>query len=306
MKAFARAQGFDLVGICRADPPDSLAHYDAWLAKGYHGTMEYLARHRLIRSDPKHLLPGAQSVIALGLNYAQDPPLEAADRPKIARYALGRDYHRVLRQKLRPLAKRLEETGAKTRICVDSAPIPEREYAHRAGLGWFGKNTCLIDSHRGSWFFLGLVLTTLELEPDAPAEGGCGTCKRCVEACPTGAIVHEAGRWQIDARRCISYLTIEHRGEIAPELSDRLEGWTYGCDICQEVCPFNAPRASQPLRAAPTQERDFLTWRDWPNLEQLAQISEEDWDRLTQGSSTRRAGHAGWRRNARLNLRKSH
>jgi epoxyqueuosine reductase len=185
---------------------------------------------------------------------------------------------------------------------VDSAPIMERDFAQLAGLGWYGKNTMLINSQRGSWFFIGVLLTSVSFEPDSSAIGGCGSCKACIEACPTGAIVLEEDRWQVDARRCISYLTIEHEGEIEDELATKMGDWTFGCDICQEVCPFNNPRESQPLRANETKVEDFQQERHWPSLKELAVIQPEQWDKLTQGSPTRRTGIEGIRRNARINL----
>lgn len=305
LKERASALGFDLVGVCEPTPPPHLAAYERWLAKGYHGTMEYLARSVALRADPANLLPGVRSIVAVGLNYNRpNPPLP--DRPRIARYALGRDYHRVLRGKLKRLASWIEEThpGAGNRACVDSAPILERDYAQLAGLGWFGKNTMLIHSRRGSWFVIGLLLTTAPFAPDEPAVGGCGTCRRCIEACPTGAIVFDE-HWQIDARRCVSYLTIEHRGEIEPTLEAGIGDWTFGCDVCQEVCPFNEPRPSQPLRATETTDPDFLRTCEWPPLEALAEIEADAWDALTQGRPVRRAGLDGLRRNARINLRQA-
>lgn len=266
--------------------------------------MAYMKRQLPLRAEARSLLPSAQSIVAVTLNYNQPCPAQPG-KPRIARYALGRDYHKVIRKKLSKLAAWIEAeySGSETRPCVDSAPILEREYANLAGLGWFGKNTCLIDSKRGSWYFIGLLLTSLPLRPDKPALGGCGRCQACVEACPTGAIVHEDGRWQVDARRCISYLTIEHKGAIDANLESKLGGWTFGCDICQEVCPFNAARESQPERAVVTFESDFLRSKQWPDLENLAQISAEEWDRLSAGSAVRRAGLEGIRRNARASLR---
>lgn len=299
VRSHALALGFDLCGITTADAPASFAAYERWIAKGYHGTMDYLARSLVLRSDPRSLMPGAQSIIALGLNYNQVPEVQPGE-PKIARYALGRDYHKVLRSKMKLLASSLQnlDPTAEFRPCVDSAPILERDLAQRAGLGWFGKNTCLINTHRGSWFFIALMLTNLRLEPDAPAVGGCGTCSACIDACPTGAIVYDDDHWQVDARTCISYLTIEHKGAIDARIGD----WTFGCDICQEVCPFNQPREHQPLRATITTEPDFLNRRRFPNLEQLAQLSESDWNEATAGSPVRRIGIEGIRRNARINL----
>ena len=303
LKQKARGLGFDLVGVCDALPPLHLDAYEKWLAKGYHGTMNYLLRQLPLKRSPQELLPGARSVIAVGINYAQ-PNQPVKGNPRIAMYALGRDYHKVLRGKLRRLALWLQHNrpGAKTRVCVDSAPIAERDYAQQAGLGWFGKNTCLIDSRRGSLFFIGLLLTDVPFKPDKPAVGSCGTCRKCIDACPTGAIVFEEHRWQVDARRCVSYLTIEHRGATAPNLQAGVGDWTFGCDICQEVCPFNQARDSQPERAVKTQEADFLTPREWPSLEALAGLSFEEWDRLTRGSAVRRAGYEVLKRNARINL----
>ncbi len=295
VKDYALELGFDTVGVCAPMPPPHFSAYKAWLDKGYQGTMSYLDKHLPLKADPAALLPGVQSIVAVTLNYYQDP-----GDLKIARYALGRDYHKVMRAKLRKLAAFIEQAhpGAKCRPCVDSAPIMERDYAQLAGLGWFGKNTMLIDSRRGSWFFIGLLLTTVEFEQDSQAVGGCGSCHACIDACPTGAIVYEEERWQVDARSCISYLTIEHEGEIEHDTA----GWVFGCDICQEVCPFNQPRASQPLRSAVSREPGFLGRREWPSLERLAMVSDSDWDELTQGSAVRRAGAAGLRRNAKMAL----
>lgn len=265
--------------------------------------MDYLPRSVELRRDPRSLLEGVQSILMVGMNYSQ-PNDHHHGRPRIARYALGRDYHKTLRSKLRQVSARLTELvpGCQTRICVDSAPLMEREFAQKAGLGWIGKNTCLINSHRGSWFLLGALLTDIELVSDQPAVGGCGNCQKCIEACPTGAIVQREGRWQVDSRKCISYLTIEHKGAIAPELSRQIGDWTFGCDICQDVCPFNEERTSQPLRALRTSEPDFLRQRRWPELEQLTVLNEAEWDALTQGSAVRRTGFEGLKRNAQINV----
>jgi epoxyqueuosine reductase len=303
VKHLAADEGFELCGVTPAGPPEGIEFFESWIEKGYAGSMGWLAKSVELRSTLESLLPGAKSVIACAAVYNQ-PNEPVPGQPRIAKYALGRDYHKVLKGRLHRMRRALAEQAqeAEWRVCVDSAPMLEREWAHRAGIGWFGKNTCLINSQRGSWFLLGFLLTTLDLDSDAAAEGGCGTCKACIEACPTGAIIQEDGAWQVDARRCISYLTIEHKGEIDAELQPLMGGWTFGCDVCQEVCPFNSARASQPLRAQGTSEPDFLKTRAWPNLEQLAQISHEDWDVLTQGSPVRRAGWDGIKRNAQINL----
>jgi epoxyqueuosine reductase len=298
LKAKARELGFDLVGVCPAVSPPHYEAYLEWVDKGFGASMDYLRGHLPLKRHPSELLPNVRSVVAVALNYNQPNPVRPGE-PRVARYALGRDYHKVIRSKLRRLSDWIRETfpNAECRPCVDSAPIMERDFGQLAGLGWFGKNTMLINSQRGSWFFLGMVLTTVEFETDEPAVGGCGSCRRCIEACPTGAIVFEQERWQVDARRCISYLSIEHEGPV-----ESLAGWTFGCDICQEVCPFNEPRPSQPLRASQTEETDFLRRTALPPLAELADLPWDDWDRLTRGSALRRTGYDGLRRNALVNL----
>lgn len=304
IKTAARELGFDLVGICGVDTPESVAFAEEWVRQGLHGTMHFMARSLALRADANQVLPGAKSALVVGLNYFQ-PNAPTPGMPRIAKYALGRDYHRVIRTKLNALGKKIEALapGSTCRACVDSAPIFEREFAVRAGLGWLGKNSCLINTKRGSWFFLGVLLTTAELTPDARGEGGCGTCRVCIDACPTGAIVQLNGRWTVESRRCISYLTIEHRGDIEPELVEKMGDWTFGCDICQDVCPFNHARAHQPERSAVTQESDFLDKRVWPSLADLATLSDVDWDTMTRGSATRRANVEQWRRNAAISRR---
>ena len=293
LKKLAYDLGFTTVGVTSAIPiPEALETYHDWLGIGYHADMQYLADHELLKQDPKSLLPSAKSVIVVSLNYYQEPQTPI----KIARYALGRDYHKVLRIKLKSLAQLLGEQypDAEFRACVDSAPLLERSYAQLAGLGWFGKNTMLIDSKRGSWFFIGVLLSSIEFQPDEPSLGGCGTCHKCIEACPTGAIVNQNNRWQIDSSQCISYQTIEKKGEVIVDT----HGWVFGCDICQEVCPFNEVRESQPLRSETTDENDFRQQRQFPTLAELANIAYEDWNELTQGSAIRRTGYEGLKRNA--------
>jgi len=292
LKQVASDLGFTTVGVASAASTLHVDFLGQWLDRGFGADMGYLATSLALRSSVQALLPGCRSVVAVTLNYHRPNPT-GGDKVRVAQYALGRDYHKVLRGKLRRLSAAIPD--AESRACVDSAPVLEREWAHLAGLGWFGKNTMLIDSRRGSWFFIGILLTTAELETDAPSLGGCGTCTACIDACPTGAIVFEGGRWQIDSRRCVSYLTIENRGDIDHDLA----GWTYGCDICQEVCPFNRRRATV------TTEADFLIDRDWPTREAAAVMTEDEWDALTRGSATRRAKVEGWRRNAMVNLRQA-
>lgn len=308
IKGAAADAGFMLCGICSTDAPSTQGFYERWVEAGFGEPMDYLRRHILLKSNLESVLPGARSVIAVALNYHQPNPV-VKGQPRIAQYALGRDYHKVIPARLRSVVALLE--GHENRICVDSAPLLERELAQRAGLGWPGKNTMLINTRRGSWFVLGFILTTARLVPDEPAVGGCGSCRACIDACPTGAIQWwerasqdgeepMSGRWIVDARLCLSTLTIETKGPL-PEGTD-LHGWTFGCDICQEVCPFNQERATQPERAPLTQVYDFLNKRTWPSLVELAQLSHEEWDELTRGSPVRRTGHEGLIRNAKAGL----
>lgn len=301
VKQHALDLGFTTVGIAPAIPVlPAIEAYKNWLEENFHGKMAYMAEHEVLKSHPKNLLPSVQSVIVVTLNYFQEPRTSL----KIARYALGRDYHKELRSKLRKLESCLRENypEAEFRACVDSAPILERTYAQLAGLGWFGKNTMLIDSKRGSWFFIGALLTSIALAPDSPSSGGCGTCNKCVEACPTGAIVRLNDRWQIDARSCISYQTIEKKGDLEVDT----HGWLFGCDICQEVCPFNEQRRSQPMRANMTDNEGFLDQRTFPSLREIVEMDYDTWDKITRGSAIRRAGYEGLKRNARSALTPSH
>ncbi len=295
--------GFSAVGVADPEAPVHLEFYRRWIGRGFAAHMDYLESHAPLKESPHNLLPSVRSVIVVALDYNQEPETDP-DRPKIARYALGRDYHKVIRSKLKILARELAKhlPLVETRVCVDSAPILEREYANLAGLGWFGKNSCLIDSQRGSWFLIGVLLTSAEFERNKPSFGGCGSCTKCVDSCPTGAIVFDDGRWQVDSRRCISYLTIEHKGELSSAQEGQLDGWTFGCDVCQEVCPFNEVRESQPLRGRPATDRDLLARRSWPKLTDLLTLSSSEWNEITRGSAVRRVGHAGLIRNVRANL----
>lgn len=299
IERIALEEGFDRIGVSPPTvPKESLEFYQEWLKEGFHADMAYMESHLPLKGDLEKLLPGVNSVIAFSLPYFQESARPDSEG-KIARYALGRDYHKVIRKKLSRVVQVLEREypDSRNRICVDSAPTLDRVLAHQAGLGWFGKNTLLINSQTGSYFFIGLILTTLAMEPTRPSLGGCGTCHKCVEACPTGAIVKLGDRWAVDSRDCLSYLTIEHRGEFGPETD--LHGWLYGCDICQEVCPFNQPRERQPNRRPTTTVREFLDQREFPSLLELANLDEKSWDELTQGSAIRRAKSEGLRRNAR-------
>ena len=302
IKEAALREGFELAGVCPAAAPPHFDAYLRWLADKNHARMNYMSRSRELRSHPEKLLPGAKSILAVGLNYFQNTEKTP---PRVARYALGRDYHKVLRAKLKRIAKWAETNypGIQARPCVDSAPILERDFAQLAGLGWFGKNTCLINTKRGSWFFIGLLLLTEEFESDSPADGGCGTCRLCIDACPTGALVLKNGSSvaSLDSHRCISYLTIEHPGDFNDEQKRNLNGWLYGCDICQEVCPFNQPREHQPTRSSITAEPDFQprNQNSHPDLHHLTQITDADFLTAYAGTAFMRGGPTRLRRNAR-------
>jgi epoxyqueuosine reductase len=240
IKAWARSLGFDLFGITSAQPSEYRDYFRQWLDTGRHGSMEYLAKRIDERVDPSTYLPGAKSVICVAMNYhtpLQEPT--PSQTGKVARYALGEDYHEIIKPRLHRLADAIRKIApnAQTKCAVDTAPVMEKELAARAGVGWIGKNTCVINSEIGSWLFLGEIITTLDLPHDEPAIDRCGSCRRCIDACPTGAITEP---YQLDARKCISYLTIEHRGEIDPSLKPQMENWLFGCDICQDVCPWNS------------------------------------------------------------------
>lgn len=294
----ARMSGFDLVGIAPARPSQYRDYLRDWLAAGQHATMSWLEKRFDERVDPGAYLPGARSVICVAMNY--HVPLReipAEDRPhfgKVARYALGDDYHEVIKSRLHELADWIRQSavGVQTRSAVDTAPVLEKELAARAGVGWIGKNTCVINQRVGSWLLLGEIITTLALPPDEPAIDRCGTCTRCIDACPTGAIT---APYQLDARRCISYLTIEHRDEFPAELRPKIGDWVYGCDICQEVCPWNGrvPESNDPsLRSrfadGAIDLRQVLSWR------------EEDYRRELKNSAMKRVKLPVLQRNARL------
>ena len=268
----ALALGFDRVAFGPADPPEHGAAFERWLEAGYAGDMDYLARTRQERLDPRRLLPGARSVVAVALVHGAggDEPGRAVDdrdrdevrtasRPaQVARYTRGRDYHDVMRPRLVALARFIDETagaGTRSRVAVDTSALLERDLAARAGLGWIGKNTNLLAPDLGSYFFIGLVLTTAELVADARQPDRCGTCRACLDACPTGAFVEP---YVLDARRCISYLTIEHRGPIPVAQRAAIGEWLFGCDVCQEVCPWNrrAPAAANPALGEPPGDLD--------------------------------------------------
>ncbi len=289
IKARAREVGFDLCGIASAARHPRLSRLSSWIDRGYAGEMTYLAKSRDERADPARVLPTARSVISLACLYNTPEPYSTAvtetGRAVIARYAWGDDYHDVLRARLTDLVRWMDEAsggGFEAFSCVDNGPVQERVFAEQAGLGWIGKNTCLINPALGSWLFLAEVLTNAELEPDRAGVDQCGTCTRCLDACPTGAIVEP---YVVDARRCLSYLTIETRGAIDESLRPAVGREIVGCDICQDVCPWNRRGVASPDPA--WQPRAGVRF---PALVDLCRRSDDEWRRDLQGSALRRAG----------------
>lgn len=302
IKALAIEFGFQRCGIADIALNQDEAHLRDWLAQGLYGTMDWMARHGDKRSRPTELVPGTLRAISVGLDYGRDDDEDAwrtladGERAYVARYALGRDYHKLMRHRLQTLAERIaDEIGPfGYRVFVDSAPVLERALARNAGLGWIGKHTCLIDKHGGSWFFLGEIYVDLPLPTDPPADAHCGTCTRCIDICPTRAIV---APYRLDARRCIAYLTIEHEGAIDEALRPAIGNRIFGCDDCQLICPWNK-------FAKRTDEADFRARNDLDKatLATLFAWSEEEFLRRTEGSPIRRSGYARWLRNLAIAL----
>ena len=301
IKALARESGFQRCGISGVELPEDEVHLHDWLAQGLHGSMGWMARHGDKRSRPHELVPGTLRVISVGMDYGRDPDqawatLDAGERAYVARYALGRDYHKLMRNRLQAMAERIAAMIGPFghRVFVDSAPVLERALARNAGLGWIGKHTCLIDRDGGSWFFLGEIYVDLPLPLDAPATEHCGTCRRCIDICPTQAIT---APYRLDARRCIAYLTIEHEGSIDPELRPLIGNRIFGCDDCQLACPWNK-------FAQRTDEPDFRTRNglDTASLAELFAWSEAEFLQRTEGSAIRRSGYGRWLRNIAVAL----
>lgn len=298
IKRKALSLGFDLAGIAPASPSPRGSAFEAWLAAGRAGTMRYLHDRIDERVDPSHYLPGAKSVICLAANYhvpLSEPPAGEVPLGRVARYALGDDYHELIKDRLYDLADWVRDTfaPARTRCSVDTAPVLEKDLAARAGLGWIGKNTLLISPKLGSYVLLGEVLTTLELPADAVVEDHCGNCRRCLDACPTGALLEP---YQLDARRCISYLTIEHRAEtpVAHDTGD----WLFGCDICQEVCPWNVRSLST---ADPALQPRFTSGS--LNAEAVAGWTLDEYRQQLRGSAMKRIKLPQLQANARRVVR---
>jgi epoxyqueuosine reductase len=302
IRGWAAELGFQQAGIADCELGEAEARLMEWLDRGWHGDMDYMSAHGARRSRPAELVPGTLRVITVRMNYF--PPqardswevLAEGDQAYIARYALGRDYHKVLRNRLQALCDRIEASIGKFshRVFTDSAPVMEVELAAKSGLGWRGKHTLLLNREAGSWFFLGEIFTDLPLPVDAPQSEHCGTCSRCIDVCPTRAIV---GPYQLDARRCISYLTIENKGDIPEQLRTLIGNRVYGCDDCQLVCPWN--RFAQKTDMADFATRGGL---DAAGMVELFGWSEEEFNRRLEGSAIRRIGHERWLRNIAVGL----
>jgi len=294
--------GFQQIGIADIDLGEHEDRLNQWLEQDMHGDMDYMQRHGTLRSRPEELVPGTLRVISARMDYlpgkGADPEelLLQTDKAYISRYALGRDYHKLIRKRLQQLAARIEqEIGSfGYRVFTDSAPVLEKPLANKAGLGWQGKHTNLINKKAGSWFFLGELYTDLPLPVDEKADDHCGSCRACIDVCPTGAII---APYQLDARLCISYLTIEHHGSIPENLRPMMGNRIYGCDDCQIFCPWNK-------FAQPTPENDFSPRHslDSPELVELFAWDEETFMARTQGSAIRRIGHDRWLRNIAVAL----
>ncbi|MDQ2773411.1 MAG: tRNA epoxyqueuosine(34) reductase QueG [Acidobacteriota bacterium] len=292
--------GFELAGVAPALPSADFARFEGWRAQGLAGEMTYLTDRRGdIRSDPRNLLPEAKNILCVGKLYNTSAPHTDGnpDSGWISRYAWGLDYHDILREGLNNLVGRIAEVHAEpfeSKICVDTAPLLERSYARAAGLGWIGKNTCLINQQQGSWFFLGEVLLSIRLAADTPPPDRCGTCRRCIDACPTDAIVaDQSGGWTVDSRLCISYLTIEKRGEIPQERAEETGNHIFGCDICQDVCPWNH-------RAAVSNDFRFTAPETSRDLQDLALLTEDEFRQFFRRSPVWRAKYEGFLRNVAI------
>jgi epoxyqueuosine reductase len=302
LEARARELGFERLGVTGVDLEEDERHLESWLAAGFHGEMHYMQRHGTLRSRPAELAPGALSVISVRMQYwpaeSRDAQavLQEPEKGYISRYALGRDYHKVMRKALATLAAELAERIGPFgyRVCVDSAPVLEKALARNAGLGWIGKHTNLLTNDAGSWFFLGEILTDLSLPPDAPASAHCGTCVACIDICPTRAII---GPYRLDARRCLSYLTIESKEPIPLEFREALGNRIYGCDDCQLICPWN-----KFARAATHPDFKVRHGLDAPPLTELFAWTEAEFEVRMRGSAIYRIGYERWSRNIAVAL----
>lgn len=294
IKRTAQLLGFDACGVARATAvsDEAVARYDRWLALGHHGCMEWAAGNREVRDDPRLLVEGARSIIMLAMNYYPER-LQPTTAPQVAYYAYGKDYHKVVKRRLKKIVTMIgEATGHRSRAFVDSAPLRERYWAVQAGLGFIGLNNQLIIPGRGSYFVLGAIVTTLDLEPDEPCRGQCEGCRACIAACPAHAL---SGDGAVDASRCLSCLTIEQRGPLPETTAAALGNRLVGCDCCQQVCPHN--RDVRPTSVPEFQPAEAVMGL---TTQQILDMTQDDFDRLFAGSAVRRAGLENLRRNAAL------
>lgn len=295
VRQLARDQGFDYCGIARADfLADEAPRLERWLRLGKHGDMAFMNNWFDKRLDPRKLVDGAKSVICLMANYYTDKKQTEPDAPKIAKYALGKDYHWVLKQKLSEIVNRLQEQigDFNCRVFVDSAPVMEKAWAARAGMGWIGKNSLLLNPERGSYFFLAEIIVDFDLEYNQPTSDLCASCRKCQDACPTGALAEPR---ILDARRCISYFTIEYRGDLPIALREKFNNWIFGCDICQDVCPWTSKsRPHREMQFEPTDELLTKTKHEWE------EISRDVYNRLFKDTAVTRTRYAGLKRNIKF------
>ncbi len=293
IKQEAYRLGFELVGIAEAkELTEEAKKLEQWLRQGHHGSMGYMANHFDKRIDPRKLVEGAKTVVSLGYNYFTEARQSDPEAPKISQYAFGQDYHFVIKDKLKSLLDSLQEAFGDIhgRCFVDSAPVMEREWARQSGLGWTGRNTLTINPKKGSYFFLAELIIDLSAQADHSIKDHCGTCRRCIDACPTEAI-HPNGYW-LDGSKCISYLTIELKEAIPSEFKGKMDNWMFGCDVCQQVCPWNrfAKRHSEP-HFEPPPDLLQLTKKDWE------EITQEVFSKLFKQSAVKRTKYEGLRRN---------
>ena len=294
IKRLAKEQGFFACGISKADfLEEEATGLERWLKAGFHGDMSWMENHFDARLDPRKLMPGAKSVVSVLLNYypAQEQNVGV---PKISKYAYGRDYHKVIRGKLKRMLEgiRAEVGEVEGRGFVDSAPVMDRAWARRSGLGWIGKHSLLLSKKEGSFFFIGELILDLELTPDGQSTDHCGTCTACIDACPTQAIVAPT---VVDSNKCISYLTIEYKKALPTAYQDKMEEWVYGCDVCQDVCPWN--RFSKPTEEPDFKLREAVATK---GSEEWEEVTHELWDEIMKGSAIRRTGYEGFKRNLKF------
>ncbi len=297
IKKYAREIGITFIGVAAAKKLDEEANYlDEWLNRGYHATMEWMKKRNYERKDPKLILPSVQSIICCGINYyTTDKHKDAEDTGKISRYAWGEDYHLVLGKLLKNLTTYLHSIDEKSenKWYIDTGPIMEKSWAVRSGIGWLGKHSNVITKINGSWIFLGIILTSLKLEYDKPLQDYCGSCSRCIDACPTQAIVESH---IVDSRKCLSYLTIEHCGEVSASLQQKYKNWIYGCDVCQDVCPWNQKFSKK------TEFEEFSPRSGFavPELDEWRNMTEKEFNQKFKNSAIKRTKLDGLRRNIKI------